>query len=373
MLVEVGKRLSAVVRPADTVSRFGGDEFTILCENTDQRAASVVAERILDALAAPVVIDRNELFANASIGIAVRADPRAKAEEMLRDADAAMYRAKEQGRSRFALFDGDLRLQATERLAIEHDLRRALERDELLLLYQPDIELASGRVHGVEALVRWRHPQRGLLSPHQFIPIAEESGLIVGLGEWVVTEACRQLRAWRDEGYSLCVSVNISPRQLVDPNLPDVVGAALDASGADPAALCLEITESAAVEASSLTLGALRDLGVRLALDDFGAGFSSLHQIRRLPAVDALKIDRSFVEELDRRPADAAILAAIVGMARAMGMVTVAEGIQNEAQVRALRELGCDRGQGYFFGRPLGAPAIGKLVKAAALGELVGS
>jgi diguanylate cyclase (GGDEF)-like protein/PAS domain S-box-containing protein len=372
MLVEVGKRLSAVVRPADTVSRFGGDEFTVLCENTDQRAASVVAERILGALAAPVVIDGNELFANASIGIAVGADSRAKADEMLRDADAAMYRAKEQGRSRFALFNGGLLLQATERLALENDLRRALERNELFLLYQPDIELAGGRVHGVEALVRWLHPQRGLLSPHQFIPIAEESGLIVGLGEWVVAEACRQLRAWHDEGHSLCVSVNISPRQLVDANLPDAVDAALDASGANPAALCLEITESAAVEASSLTLGALRDRGVRLALDDFGAGFSSLHQIRRLPPVDALKIDRSFVEELNRRPADVAILAAIIGMARAMGMVTVAEGIQNDAQVRALRDLGCDRGQGYYFGRPLPAAAIGKLVKTAALGELVG-
>jgi diguanylate cyclase (GGDEF)-like protein/PAS domain S-box-containing protein len=373
MLLEVGKRLIAVVRPADTVSRFGGDEFTILCENTDKRAASVVAKRILDALATPIVVDGHELFASASIGIAVGVDHRAKADEMLRDADAAMYRAKEQGHSRFALFDGGLRLQATERLELENDLRRAIERDELFLLYQPDVDLATGEIHGVEALVRWQHPHRGRLSPHQFIPIAEESGLIAGLGEWVVAEACRQLRSWHDEGHPLSVSVNISPRQLADPNLPNVIHSALDSSGANPAALCLEITESAAVEAGSVTLAALRGRGVRLALDDFGAGFSSLHQIRRLPQVDTLKIDRSFVEELGRHPADTAILAAIVGMARALRMVTVAEGIQNEAQARTLREIGCDRGQGYHFGCPLGAQAIVELAPAAALGELVGS
>jgi diguanylate cyclase (GGDEF)-like protein/PAS domain S-box-containing protein len=371
MLAEVAQRLERIVRPADTVARFGGDEFTLLCENTGEQAASMVAERILAAVEEPVLIDGRELFVNASIGIAVVRDHRVKAEGMLRDADAAMYRAKDQGRSRFAVFDGGMRLRVTERLELENDLRRALERDELSLVYQPDVQLDTGEMFGVEALLRWNHPTRGLMTPTQFIAVAEESGLIVPLGEWVVLQACRQSREWLDQGLELSVSVNISPRQLADPHLPKVLRTALATTGSDASRLCLEITESAAVDVGATALAALRESGVRLALDDFGAGFSSLHQIRRLPPVDTLKIDRSFVEELCDSSADMAIVAAVVGMARALNMVTVAEGIQTEAQVRALTELGCDRGQGYFFGRPLAPEAIAGMAKSAALGELL--
>ena len=372
MLMQIAARLREVVRPSDTVSRFGGDEFTVLCENTDEHAAAAVGERILETLNAPVEIDGHELFANASIGIAVSRDHRVNAEAMLRDSDLAMYRAKDQGGARLALFDGRLHLRATERLELENDLRRAIERDELRLVYQADVELATGRVHGVEALVRWQHPRRGILGPNSFIRMAEESGLIVPLGEWVIREACHQARAWQDAGLELSVSVNISPRQLADPGLPHVLAAAIEESGVQRSGLCLEITESAAVEAGA-PLAALKASGVKLALDDFGAGFSSLHQIRRLPPVDTLKIDRSFVEDLGDRHADAAIVAAVVGMANAMEMVTVAEGIQTEAQVRALRDLGCDRGQGYYFGRPVPPGAIEELVRSGVCGELVGT
>jgi diguanylate cyclase (GGDEF)-like protein/PAS domain S-box-containing protein len=373
MLVEIAERLQRVVRPGDTISRFGGDEFTVLCENTDERAAAVIGERILGTLATPLNIDGHELFADASIGISVTRDHRLPAEAMLRDSDVAMYRAKDQGGARVALFDGRMHLRATERLELENDLRRGLERGELRLLFQPDVDLRDGHVHGVEALVRWQHPRRGLVAPTTFIRMAEESGLIVPLGEWVIQEAAAQARLWQDAGLGLTISINISPRQLADPALPDVVVGAIERAAADPMGLCLEITETAAVDAGDPTLSALKASGVKLALDDFGAGFSSLHQIRRLPPVDTLKIDRSFVEEIGRRPADAAIVAAIVGMARALEMVTVAEGIQNERQVRILRELGVDRGQGYHFGRPVGPGAIEELVRSGACGELVGS
>ncbi len=373
MLIAIAQRLERVVRPGDTVSRFGGDEFTVLCENADERSAAVIGERILGTLNAPVEIDGQELFASASIGIAATRDHRVPAEAMLRDSDAAMYRAKDQGGARVALFDGRLHLRATERLELENDLRRGLERGELRLLYQPDVDLTSGHVHGVEALVRWQHPQRGLISPNSFIRMAEESGLIVPLGEWVIQEAANQARLWQNAGLDLTISVNISPRQLADPALPDVVAEAIERSGVDPTGLCLEITESAAVDAGDPILSGLKSSGVKLALDDFGAGFSSLHQVRRLPPVDTLKIDRSFVEEIGRRPADAAIVAAIVGMAKALDMMTVAEGIQSERQVKLLRELGVHRGQGYHFGRPVGPNAIEELVRSGVCGELVGS
>jgi diguanylate cyclase (GGDEF)-like protein/PAS domain S-box-containing protein len=373
MLIEIAARLQDVVRPSDTVSRFGGDEFTVLCENTDESAAVMIGERILDSLTKPMMIDRHELFAGASIGIAVSRDHKMRAESMLRDSDAAMYQAKDQGGARVVVFDGRLHLRATERLELENDLRHALERGELRLHYQPDVDLRTGRVQGVEALVRWQHPRRGLLLPGSFIWLAEESGLIVPLGEWVIREACQQAREWQDAGLDLIVSVNISPRQLADPRLPEIVASAVEYAQVAEDRLCLEITETAAVDAGAPTLSALKSSGVSLALDDFGAGFSSLHQIRRLPPVDTLKIDRSFVEQLDERDRDEAIVAAVVGMARSLEMQTVAEGIQNEDQVKLLRGLGCNRGQGFHFSRPAPAETIEKLVRAGACGELVAS
>lgn len=370
MLVEVAWRLQRALRPNDTVSRFGGDEFTLLCENIDERAAKSVAERIARSLMEPFVIEGRELFATASIGASVCRDHRVEAEAMLRDADVAMYRAKEQGRSHFVIFDGGMRSRATERLDLENDLRRALDREELRLFYQPLVELDSGRIFGVEALVRWQHPRRGLLAPGQFIALAEESGLIVRLGQWVMREACEQARRWNDAGHDLIMSINLSPRQLADPQLPTVVSHVLGSTGVRPEQICLEITESATVDTGIGPLVELKTLGVSLALDDFGTGFSSLNQIRRLPPVDTLKIDRSFIEDLGRAPADVAIVAAVIGMARALDLAVIAEGIEDEAQVRALRELGCERGQGFYFARPAEPAAIERLLGAAALGEL---
>ena len=370
MLIEAGARMRRALRPADTVSRFGGDEFTVLCENIDEQEAQAVAQRIQASLTQPFQIGGHELFATASIGVSIARDVRTAAEAMLRDADAAMYRAKKEGRGRCVVFNGGMHRDATEQLMLENDLRRAVERDELRLVYQPLVKLESGRIYGVEALLRWAHPTRGLLAPGQFIDLAEETGLIVQIGHWVLAEAFRQARVWHDAGLDLLVSVNISPRQLLEPTLAQAVWQSLGSSGVAPERICLELTESAAVGAGVAALNELKALGVSLALDDFGTGFSSLDQMRRLPPVDALKIDRSFVEELGGTRADAAIAGAILGIASALGLSAVAEGIEDESQVRALREIGCELGQGFFFSRPVEPGEIERLVSSSALGEL---
>jgi EAL domain-containing protein (putative c-di-GMP-specific phosphodiesterase class I) len=273
-----------------------------------------------------------------------------------------MYRAKGDGRAQFAFFDDTMHTHANARLELENDLRRALEQDEFELVYQPDVALANGQVIGVEALIRWHHPRRGLLLPGEFIGVAEESGLIVPIGAWAVWEACRQARIWQDAGLALAVAVNVSPRQITDPVLFGAVAAALEATGAEPSLLTLEITETAAAHSLADEIDVLRTLGVRIALDDFGSGFSSLQQLRSLPSVDTLKIDRLFTEHLGRRPADDAIITAIVSIASAMQMETVLEGIETETQARLARELGCDRGQGYHFGRPAAAAVLTELL-----------
>jgi diguanylate cyclase (GGDEF)-like protein/PAS domain S-box-containing protein len=366
MLIDVAARLKAALRPNDTVSRFGGDEFTILCENIDESAADVVAERIGASLSEPFQINGQDLYASASIGASICRDARAEAEAMLRDADAAMYRGKEQGRSQFVIFDGAIRLRATERLELENDLRRAVEREELLLHYQPLVELASGRVVAVEALLRWEHPQRGLLKADQFIRVAEECGMIAAIGEWTVRETLRQAAAWEEAGLELGMSINLSPTQLADPRLPETVAQSIETSGVVAKRLCFEITERAAVDAGIAPLNALKALGVTLALDDFGTGFSSLNQIRRLPPVDILKIDQSFIVELGRKPADTAIVAAIISMARALSLTVVAEGITRASQARELIALGCDQGQGFYFGRPTDSDEVEALLGLSA-------
>jgi diguanylate cyclase (GGDEF)-like protein/PAS domain S-box-containing protein len=370
MLIEAGERMRQALRPADTVSRFGGDEFTVLCENIDEQGAQTVAQRIQGSLAQPFLIDGHELFATASIGVSIARDFRTEAESMLRDADAAMYRAKKEGRGRCVVFNGGMHRDATEQLTLENDLRRAVERHELRLVYQPLVKLESGQIYGVEALLRWAHPTRGLLAPGHFIDLAEETGLIVPIGHWVLTEAFTQARVWHDAGLDLLVSVNISPRQLLEPTLSKVVWQTLRSSGVAPECICLELTESAAVGAGVGALNELKSLGVSLALDDFGTGFSSLDQMRRLPPVDSLKIDRSFVEELGGTRADSAIAGAILGIAGALGLSAVAEGIEDASQVRALREIGCELGQGFFFSRPVEPGEIEALVSSSALGEL---
>jgi diguanylate cyclase (GGDEF)-like protein/PAS domain S-box-containing protein len=366
MLIDVARRLRGAMRPEDTVSRFGGDEFTILAENIDEPAAQLIAERISRTLAEPFELDGRELFATASIGVSICRDHRAQAEAMLRDSDAAMYRAKERDDgSSFVIFEGGMRRRATARLELENDLRRAIERDELYLAYQPLVSLETGQIFGVEALARWTHPERGQLPPGEFIPVAEDSGLIVPLGDWVIRAACRQARAWQDAGFELQVAVNVSPRQLVESTLVARVADALSEFRIEPSSLCLEIIESAAVTAGVAPLEKLKAIGVGLAIDDFGTGFSSLDQIRRLPPVDTLKIDRSFVEDIGRRPAANAIIAAVVGMANALDLKVIAEGIEREDQLYALRAMGCKFGQGFYFARPAGPGEILEMLRDA--------
>ncbi|HMJ37083.1 MAG TPA: EAL domain-containing protein [Baekduia sp.] len=367
VLRQVADRLRGAVRPTDTVGRIGGDEFVVLCEDVaDEAMALAIAERLSAAFGAPFGAGGDEHVLGASIGIALL-DPEQDPEELLRDADAAMYRAKEGGRARIELFDTGMRAWADGRLQIEAALRRALEGDELEVHYQPIVDLADGSIAALEALVRWRHPERGLLAPDAFIPVAEESGLIVGVGRRVLELACAQAAAWaalRPGRPPLPVHVNLSPRQLHDQSLVETVQATLQATGAVPAALALEITESTLIDrgpARLALLERLRDLGVELQLDDFGTGWSSLSYLAQLP-IGGLKIDRSFVAGLDT--GHAPIVDAIVRLARAFALPVVAEGVETADQLAALRRLGCGLGQGYLFSRPLPAEELRWLVAA---------
>jgi len=352
LLVDVAGRIGAALRPADTVARFGGDEFTILCEDiAGEIEAATIAQRIVDVFRDPFVLEDGEVFLATSLGIAIARGPGDRAEDLIRDADAAMYRAKERGKGRYEIFDEAMRADAVARLETESALRRALERGELRLHYQPEIDLATGATSGFEALVRWEHPLRGLLGPAAFIPLAEETGLIVGIGEWVLREACTEAARWPQP---LTLSVNLSARQLAQHDLVAMVRRALSETQTDPAKLCLEITESAVMESGAATtaqLRALKSLGVRLAIDDFGTGFSSLAHLRRFP-VDVLKIDGTFVSGLGREPQDASIAAAVISLAHALGLQTVAEGVETDEQLDILKQLGCDLGQGYLFAPP---------------------
>ena len=368
LLKQVGCRLQALVRPSDTVARFGGDEFTMLCEGASARDAIVIAERIEQALAVPFDVGGGEVFVMTSIGIALASDSRVTGEEMVRDADAAMYRAKENGKARYELFDDRMRAQTMERLNMENALHRALERSELRVFYQPEIELATGAVSGVEALVRWQHPERGLVAPREFIPLAEETGLIVPLGAWVLQEACRQAQRWRQRDPQrppLKLAVNLSARQFAQPDLPDVVARALAETDTDPSLLCLEITESVLMEDSQHTLGGLADLkrmGVQLSIDDFGTGYSSLSYLKRFE-VDSLKVDRSFVEGMGRDPDSSLILAAVVGLADALGLSAIVEGVETVEQFEEVCRLGFSLAQGYHFAAPLPADAMGQVIE----------
>ena len=357
LLVAVAERLKRILRPADTVSRFGGDEFTILCEDIggdDDIAA--VADRMLEEMAAPFNVQGRQVFLTLSLGIAPSGDGGEPA-ELLRDADAAMYSAKAAGRARHAIFDKAMRRRAVKRLEMEHALRRAIDQQELRLVYQPQVDLGSGEIFGFEALLRWDDPDRGVVPPLEFIPLAEETGLIIPIGEWVLEQACLQARRWREAqpDAGLKVSVNLSICQLADPSLPGTVRRVLDETGVPANDLWLEITETALMEEQGAKVEALANLerlGVRLAIDDFGIGFSSLNRLRQLPPVEAIKIDKAFVDGLGIHSADRAIVAAAISLASALGATTVAEGVETADQVAALRELGCDLAQGYHFSRP---------------------
>jgi diguanylate cyclase (GGDEF)-like protein len=352
LLVAVAERLAGVLRAGDTAARFGGDEFVILCEDVSgERQAIAIAERIASELDGPFVIESDEVFAHTSVGIALATEPGARPEALIRDADAAMYRAKERGGGVYEVFDDAMRERAVRRMATENALHRALDRGEFVMHYQPIVQMATGALYGVEALARWQHPERGLVMPGEFIEAAEETGLIIALGAWAFDVACRQSAAW---GGKVMMSVNLSARQCTHPDLVATFGEILRRTGADPAAVSLEITETALMEdiaLSTATLSALKELGLRLALDDFGTGYSSLRALQHFP-VDVVKIDRSFIEPIERDPQEAAIVAAVISLSHALGLRTVAEGIETIAQVDRLRALGCDLAQGFYFAKP---------------------
>ena len=367
LLQSVGRRLFTCVRSSDTVSRQGGDEFVVLLwEVKHAQDAAVAAEKILQALREPHLIDQHELHITGSIGIVTYPDDGTDAETLMKKADFAMYHAKETGRDSYQFFKSEMNVQAIERQSLEGSLRHAIERQELLLYYQPKINLATGGMTGVEALIRWHHPQRGLVPPGQFIAIAEECGLIVPIGRWVLSEACRQARAWQVAGLPpMCVAINISSVELRAPGFASGVRAILRETGLEPRYLELELTETFLMQDSRSTaevLKELKEIGVLLALDDFGTGYSSLSYLKRFP-IDAVKIDQSFVRDLTTDPDDAGIVTAVIAMGRSLHMRVVAEGVETREQLEILQEHGCPQGQGYYFSRPVPAVEFRQLLE----------
>ena len=368
LLVEVSRRLTSALRPGDTVARLGGDEFGILLEDVaDAETAETVAVRVEESLGQPYRFEGREVFVTASIGIALSSAKLGLPEEILRDADLAMYHAKAKGKARHEVFDGSMSAPALDRMDLEMDLRSAISRHEFRLHYQPILRLDTGKITEVEALIRWQHEKRGLLQPDEFIGLTEETGLIVPIGQWVLSEACKQARVWQVEYPTtppLVMSVNLSAKQFQNPKLVEEITQALDESGLAPSCLKLEITESTVMQDAPVTLTKLtelKELGVRLAIDDFGTGYSSLGYLKRFP-VDTLKIDRSFVKGLSPDGGDNAIVRAVVTVAKSLNMDVTAEGVETEAQLAELRALGCDRWQGFLFARPVSPERVAPLL-----------
>ena len=390
LLTSVAERLRQSVRsgPLQTIARLGGDEFALLVDGLHcAKDATRIADRILQSLRSPFLVDQKPVFCSASIGISLAAPDYQCASDMVRDADIAMYSAKTAGKGRWAVFDGDMRNRVVARVELEGELQVALERNDFRVYYQPKVHLKTGRIAGFEALVRWHHPERGVIPPSDFIPIAEENGLIVPIGAWVLRKSCEQLRTWtRDHpaGGPVAVSVNLSPRQFRDPGLVSMVRSAIAESGADPERLDLEITEGVLFDDLDRALGVLHELkalGVGLKIDDFGTGYSGLSYLCRLP-FDTLKIDRSFTVDLSREGSNRQMIRTILEMAKHLGMEVVAEGIEWRDQLDQLRILGCQFGQGYYFAKPLPAEEAETLLEtcvhpmddldAAPPGELFG-
>ena len=377
LLVAVAGRLRACLRPGDTLARLGGDEFVLLLESVDTLEAMQVAERIREALRTPFTLDEREMFVTASVGVSFSGNDAPKLpKDLLREADLAMYRAKRSGRAGYAIFEEEMNTEAQGRLDLEQGLRGALERKEFRVFYQPKVSLKSGEIAGFEALVRWEHPQRGIVSPEEFVLVAEEAGLIVPIGEWVLGEACEQAKGWRELYPSLqaTVCVNLSARQFRDPDLPRKVVRILRKTGLEPERLNLEITESAAMgdaPATVATLKRLKNVGVRVAIDDFGTGYSSLSYLERF-LVDDVKIDRAFIGKLGEDSGASVLVSGIVDLAHALGLKVIAEGVETEVQLGRLRETGCDLAQGYLFSKPLTREEASALLAARVSGEELG-
>jgi diguanylate cyclase (GGDEF)-like protein/PAS domain S-box-containing protein len=368
LLQAVADRLVGRVRRTDTVSRLGGDEFVVLLSQVEhEEDAAVSARKILRALAAPYSVDDKCLDISVSIGVSTYPSDGADAESLRNKADTAMYEAKKQGRNNYQFFRREMQVRLADRQLLERDLRYALGQNEFLLHYQPKFNLKTGQITGVEALIRWVHLQRGMVPPAQFIPIAEECGLILPIGRWVLLEACRQARAWSDSGLGVVpVAVNVSAAEFGDKDFISGVRAVLIATGVEPANLELELTESVLMqdaESTVRTLGALKAMGVTLAIDDFGTGYSSFTYLRRFP-VDALKLDQSFVHEITEDPGDATIVSAMINIGKSLNRRVIAEGVETRGQLKFLQSHGCDEGQGYYFSRPVVAEQAGTLLGA---------
>ena len=371
LLTTIAERVKACVRGGDTVARLGGDEFAVLLEDTTgDQDATIVAERILQAFEAPFCIRNKEVFVGASLGVAMSFTG-ATVEELLRNADVAMYNAKRDGKGAYRFFQDSMHTEVIERVELERDLALGIDRSEFIVHYQPLVNLDTGKMKGVEALVRWQHPERGLLMPGEFIEAAEQSGAIVPLGWWVLDEACAQARQWRDRTLdeTFTVSVNLSPRQFNEPDCVERVRTTLVKNQLPPQALVLEVTEGVMLFDSAATvqrLTALKSLGVQLAIDDFGTGYSSLSYLRKLP-FDIIKIDKLFVDGIAAGPTESAFAQAIMRLAGTLELETVAEGVEGADQVDVLREMKCDVGQGYLFAKPLTVDGIDALLGTATL------
>jgi EAL domain-containing protein (putative c-di-GMP-specific phosphodiesterase class I) len=360
--LDVARRLTECLRDGDTVARLGGDEFAILLPEIARVSDMVIiVDKIFSAFRTPFVIDEHELYVTTSIGISIAPDDGDEAGVVLKNADAAMYRAKDQGRNTYQLYSPAMNVSALERLSLESSLRHALEREEFLVYFQPQVEIRSRRVIGVEALVRWLHPEWGVVSPAKFIPLAEETGLIVAIGERVLRAACRQNRLWQDQGLPpFPVSVNISARQFQQPDLRAMIARVLRETRLDPRWLELELTESllmADADRTIATLGEVHAMGIGLAMDDFGIGYSSLSYLKRFP-IDTIKIDQSFVRHVTRDADDAAIASAIIAMAHSLNLTVVAEGVETDEQLAFLERQQCDAVQGYLLSPPRPAEEI---------------
>ncbi len=371
LLQEIARRLVRSVRENDTVARQGGDEFSIILQSLNVSEDAITAvNKIMQAVRVPVVVGERELFVSASIGISFYPDDGDRLEALMMNADTAMYHAKEQGRNGYQLYTMGMNSHFHERMALESDLRYALERNELMLFYQPQTELSSGRIVGAEALLRWQHPKRGLILPDEFIPLAEQSGLIIPIGEWVLRAACTGMKRWHDAGAPLIrVAVNLSARQFAQPDLIQLVATALAESGLSAQFLELEITESCLMPGAVGTLRTLKRMGVQIAIDDFGTGYSNLSYLKKFP-INSLKIDQSFVQNIATDHNDAAIVRAIIAMSASLGLKVVAEGVETKEQQQLLSQYQCTIAQGYLLGRPMPAAAFEQLLKKVARDSL---